>query len=282
MEKTTKGTLYVLIAMVLFSTGGLFIKLINANAYTIVFGRACIAGLIFLPLIQWKKLRLSKNYFILAMGYCYLCIMFVLTTKITTAANAIILQCTAPLWLYLYYLIRGKKITSRELVPRLFILVGIIIIFSASAGGNLWGDLLALSNGIAYALVQHFMDKEYPVSDNSIIGLNNIMLCLVILVLFPTQLDFSGLSIAGWLGLTFLGIFQIGLSYLIFFKGVRMISALKASMVSLLEPILNPIFVFFFVGEIPSVYSLIGFAVILLGISLTMIPAKSITQIEEY
>ena len=61
MEKTTKGTLYVLIAMVLFSTGGLFIKLINANAYTIVFGRACIAGLIFLPLIQWKKLRLSKT-----------------------------------------------------------------------------------------------------------------------------------------------------------------------------------------------------------------------------
>jgi len=282
MEKTTKGTLYVLIAMVLFSTGGLFIKLINANAYTIIFGRAFIAGLIFLPLIQWKKLRFSKNILVLAIGYCYLCIMFVLTTKITTAANAIILQCTAPLWLYLYYVIRGKKITGRELIPRLFIFVGIIVIFSASAGGNLWGDLLALSNGVAYALVQHFMDKEYPVSDNSIIGLNNIILCLVMLGLFSTQLDFSGLSMAGWLGLIFLGIFQIGVSYLVFFKGVRMISALKASMVSLLEPILNPIFVFFFVGEIPSVSSLIGFGIILFGIALTMIPMKNIAQIEEY
>lgn len=282
MDKTTKGTLYVLIAMVLFSTGGFFIKLINANAYTIVFGRAFIAGLIFLPLIQWKKLRFSKKYLVLAIGYCYLCIMFVLTTKITTAANAIILQCTAPLWLYLYYVICGKKITGRELIPRLFILVGIIVIFSASAGGNLWGDLLALSNGVAYAVVQHFMDKEYPVSDNSIIGLNNIILCLVILVLFPAQLDFSGLSTTGWLGLIFLGVFQIGVSYLVFFKGVRMISALKASMVSLLEPILNPIFVFFFVGEIPSVNSLIGFGIILFGIALTMIPAKTGRQIEEY
>lgn len=146
----------------------------------------------------------------------------------------------------------------------------------------MWGDLLALSNGIAYALVQHYMDKDYPISDNSIIGLNNMMLCLVILVLFPTQLDFSGLSMAGWLGLLFLGIFQIGLSYLIFFKGVRMISALKASMVSLLEPILNPIFVFFFVGEIPSVNSLIGFGIILLGIALTMKPVKTGRQIEEF
>ncbi len=281
MEKTLKGTLYVLIAMVLFSTGGLFIKLINANAYTIVFSRALIAGLIFLPLIQWKKLRLSKKYFILAMGYCYLCIMFVLTTKITTAANAIILQCTAPLWLYLYYVLRGKKITGKELVPRLFIFVGIIVIFSASSGGNFWGDVLALSNGIAYAVVQHYMDQEYPFSDNSIIGLNNIMLCFVILVLFPTQLDFSGLSMAGWLGLLFLGVFQIGASYLVFFKGVRMISALKASMVSLLEPILNPIFVFFFVGEVPSVNSLIGFAIILVGITLTMIPTRAVVQIEE-
>ena len=69
MDKTTKGTLYVLIAMVLFSTGGFFIKLINADAYTIIFGRAFIAGLIFLPLIQWKKLRFTKDILILAMGY---------------------------------------------------------------------------------------------------------------------------------------------------------------------------------------------------------------------
>jgi len=282
MEKNKRGILYVLIAMVLFSTGGLFIKLIGANAATITFGRAMFAGLIFLPFIQWRKIKINRSYFFLVIVYCYLCIIFVLTTKITTAANAIILQCTAPLWLYLFYVIKGKKITSRELVPRIFILFGIVAILSESSGGNLWGNCLALTNGIAYAMVQYFMEKDYNISDTSVIGLNNIFLCLVIFVLMPKSLDFSGLSLAGWLGLIFLGVFQIGISYLFFFKGVKLISALRASMISLLEPMLNPILVFIFVGEMPSNYALIGFALILFGIGLTIMPIKSVDRLKEY
>lgn len=283
MKNTNRGIIYIVIAMVLFSTGGLFIKLIDANAFTITFGRALIAGLIFLPFIQWKKIRISKSYVMLVIAYCYLCIMFVTTTKMTTAANAIILQCTAPLWLYLFYVIvKGKKITKRDLVPRIFILLGIVAILGESDGGNLFGNLLALSNGIAYAFVQYNMEKDYPFSDASVIGLNNIVLCLAILVLLPQNLAFSGLTVQGWLGIIFLGVFQIGVSYLFFFKGVRLISALKASIVSLLEPILNPIFVFIFVGEMPSVVSLIGFGIIFFGIFLTMIPDKSVQQIREY
>jgi drug/metabolite transporter (DMT)-like permease len=274
MEKTTKGTLYVLISMFLFSTGGLFIKLIDANAFTITFGRALIAGLIFLPMIQWKKIRFSKNYVGLAVSYCYLCVMFVLTTKITTAANAIILQCTAPLWLYLFYVLRGKKITRNDLIPRLAILLGIIVILSASDGGNPWGDLLALTNGIAYAAVQYFLDQDYPMSDMTVVGLNNLWLSMVILLTMSSQLDFSGMSVYGWLWLIFLGVFQIGVSYLLFSKGVRLVSPLKASILSLAEPILNPILVFLFVGEAPSIQSLAGFGIILLGIALTMIPPK--------
>ena len=283
MKNTNRGIIYIVIAMVLFSTGGLFIKLIDANAFTITFGRALIAGLIFLPFIQWKKIRISKSYVMLVIAYCYLCIMFVTTTKMTTAANAIILQCTAPLWLYLFYVIvKGKKITKRDLVPRIFILLGIVAILGESDGGNLFGNLLALSNGIAYAFVQYNMEKDYPFSDASVIGLNNIVLCLAILVLLPQNLAFSGLTVQGWLGIIFLGVFQIGVSYLFFFKGVRLISALKASIVSLLEPILNPIFVFIFVGEMPSIVSLIGFGIIFFGIFLTMIPDQSVQQIREY
>ena len=281
MEKTTKGTLYVLIAMVLFSTGGLFIKLIDANAFTITFGRALIAGLIFLPVIQWKKIKFSKYYVALVVAYCYLCVMFVLTTKMTTAANAIILQCTAPLWLYLFYVVRGKKITKRDLIPRLFVFLGIIVILSASDGGNAWGNLLALTNGIAYAVVQYLLDKDYPISDVSIVGLNNLGLSLVILLTMSNQLDFSGMSVYGWLGLIFLGVFQIGISYLFFSKGVRLVSPLKASILSLVEPVLNPILVFFFVGETPSFRSLTGFAIILMGIGLTIVRPKNLKEINE-
>ena len=261
---------------------GLFIKLINANAFTITFGRALIAGLIFLPMIQWKKIKFSKYYVGLAVSYCYLCVMFVLTTKITTAANAIILQCTAPLWLYLFYVIKGKKITKRDLIPRLLILLGIIVILSASDGGSPWGDLLALTNGVAYAVVQYLLDKDYPISDVSIVGLNNLWLSLLVFVTMSNQLDFSGMSVYGWMGLIYLGIFQIGIAYLFFSKGVRLVSPLKASILSLAEPILNPIFVFFFVGETPSFLSLTGFAIILMGIGLTMVrPKTNLKEINE-
>ncbi|MGL4607224.1 MAG: DMT family transporter [Eubacteriaceae bacterium] len=278
MKEKTRGALYVVIAMILFSTGGPFIKLIDANSYTITFGRALFAGILFLPFIQWKRIKITKEYLILAITYCYLCIMFVLTTKITTAANAIILQCTAPLWLYIFYVIKGRKVTKNELIPRLFILLGIVSILSDSSGGNTLGDLLALSNGIAYAMIQYFLEKEYPFSEKTVIGLNNWVLCLVILIIMPGNINFTELSLYGWFGLAFLGVFQIGLSYLALYKGIKLITALEVSMISLLEPILNPILVFFFVGEIPSSFALIGFGLILLGIGFSLIPNKSVAQ----
>lgn len=91
------------------STGGLLIKSIEASAISIAFARSLIAGCVFLPFIKWKKIKFSKNYIGLIISYTYLTISFVIATKLTTAANAIILQCTAPLWLYMAYLIGGKK-----------------------------------------------------------------------------------------------------------------------------------------------------------------------------
>lgn len=275
MDAKKRGVIYVIISMVLFSTGGLFIKIIETNAFTITFTRAMFAALVFVPFIEWKKIKITKAYVALVLSYCYLCIIFVLTTKITTAANAIILQCTAPLWLYLFYIIRGKKITGRELIPRLFILLGIIVILCDSKGGNIYGNLLALTNGVAYAIVQYFLEKKFPFSDQTVVGLNNIVLCAVILIIMPRNLDFLSLTFSSWLSLAFLGVFQIGLSYLILFKGVKLISALEASIISLVEPLLNPILVFFVIGEMPSVFALVGFGIILFGIGLTLVPERT-------
>lgn len=274
MDAKKRGVIYVIISMVLFSTGGLFIKIIETNAFTITFTRAMFAALVFVPFIEWKKIKITKAYVALVLSYCYLCIIFVLTTKITTAANAIILQCTAPLWLYLFYIIRGKKITGRELIPRLFILLGIIVILCDSKGGNIYGNLLALTNGVAYAIVQYFLEKKFPFSDQTVVGLNNIVLCAVILIIMPGNLDFLSLTFSSWLSLAFLGVFQIGLSYLILFKGVKLISALEASIISLVEPLLNPILVFLVIGEMPSVFALVGFGIILFGIGLTLVPER--------
>ncbi|WKY46772.1 EamA family transporter [Eubacteriaceae bacterium ES3] len=272
--KEEKGIFLVALAMILFSTGGFFIKLIDTSATTITFVRAIIACLMFMPFMQWKKLKISSNAIILALAYSFLSIVFVLTTKMTTAANAIIFQCTAPLWLYAYYVLRGKKIEGRELMPRILILIGIVTIFSDSTGGNMVGDLLALSNGIAYAFVQYYMDKEYSYSDVTVTGLNNLVLAFVCIVLFNRQFTFNTINIPGWIALLYLGVFQIGVAYLVFLKGVKRVSALKSSMIALLEPILNPIFVMIFVGEVPSALSFLGFALILSGIVWAMVPVN--------
>lgn len=273
--KENKGVIYVVVAAVLFSSGGLFIKIIDASAFTITFMRALCAGLFFLPFMQWRKIKITRNAIALTLAYAYLCVIFVITTKITTAANAIIFQCTAPLWLYFYYLLKGKQIKLGELIPRIFILIGIIIILSASHGGNLRGDLLALSNGIAYAMVQYFLEKDYAYSDQTIVGLNNFVLAIIMIIFFRNQFNFSAITTAGWISLFYLGFFQIGFSYLLLLKGIKLISSLKASIISLIEPILNPIFVLIFVGERPSLFVVIGFIAILIGVLLTILPAKS-------
>ncbi|MEF9918561.1 MAG: EamA family transporter [Eubacterium sp.] len=281
MNQKNKGILYIIIAAALMSTGGIFIKSIQASAITIAFTRSMIAGLVFLPFVQWKKVKFNKNFIQLILAYAYLMISFVLATKLTTAANAIILQCTAPLWLYMAYIINGKKkIVAKELIPRIAILVGIFIIFldPSNAGGGqkaIIGNLLALSSGIAYAIEQYLFEKKYPMNDMSIIGIINLCIAGVAVVCLSSQISYATVTPINWLYLVLLGVVQIGISYLFFIKGVRFVSAFEASILSLLEPILNPLLVFFFIGEAPSIYTLIGFAGILSGIILSLVPEKN-------
>ncbi len=333
MEKN-KGILFIAAAATLMSTGGLLIKSVQASAMTVAMARAFFAALVFCPFMQWKKIRFGKHLVGLILSYIYLTVTFVSATKMTTAANAIILQCTAPLWLYLGYIITGKKkVIFSELLPRLVILGGILVILfdPANASGDrtkmignllalsagisyaveqyflekeypvnditvvgilnifmalfiavfMTGNLLALSAGISYAVEQYFLEKEYPVNDITVVGILNIFMALFIAVFMTGQISFAQVTPLNWGFLVFLGVFQIGISYVLFRKGVMEVSALEASILSLLEPILNPILVFFFLGEAPTIYTVIGFAVILGGIIMTLIPGKKKQEIEE-
>lgn len=274
----------MLAAAAMMSTGGLFIKSINAGSMTISFTRSLIAGIFFIPFIKWRKIRFSRNYVLLIISYIYLTLSFVTATKMTTSANAIILQCAAPLWLYLAYIVSGKKkIIMTEFIPRVVILCGILVIFfdPVNRGGSttmLIGNLLAVSAGIAYAAEQYLMEKEYPMDDMTVIGVINLCLAAFIIVSMHGQIDYGNVDIQGWIFFIILGVFQIGLSYILFIKGVRLVSAFEASILSLLEPVLNPIWVLLFVGEIPTVYTIVGFSGILIGIVLTLIIGRQKTN----
>ena len=276
-----RGILFIAAAATLMSTGGLLIKSVQASAMTVALARAFFAALVFCPLMQWRKIRFSKHMAGLIISYVYLTFAFVSATKMTTSANAIILQCTAPLWLYLAYIITGKKkIVFSECAPRLVILAGILVILfdPANASGDatkMIGNLLALSAGISYAAEQYFLEKEYPVSDITVVGMLNIAMVLFIALFMHSQVSFAQVTLLNWGFLVFLGVFQIGISYVLFRKGVVAASAFEASILSLLEPILNPILVFFFLGEAPTIYTIAGFAVIMGGIVMTLIPGKT-------
>lgn len=279
MTNRKKGILNIIVATVLLSTGGLFIKSVDASAMTIAACRGAIAGLVFIPFIQWKKLRFDRHFLALIAAYSYLTFSFVHATKMTTAANAIILQCTAPLWLYLFLLVsKRKQLLLRECVPRVAILMGILVILfdPKNVGGSqgMVGNLLAISSGVAYAIEQFLMEKDYPMNDLSMIGVVNLAMAAFMFIFFRGQIDISGLSWSNWSVLIFLGVFQLGIAYIFLFRGVRLVSAFEASIVALLEPILNPIFVFFIIGEAPTMYTIAGFAAILLGIILTLRPDK--------
>lgn len=279
MDNRKKGVLCIVIATVLLSCGGVLIKSVDASSMTIAAVRGGIAGIVFIPFIQWKKLRFDRSFVGLILAYSFLTATFVTATKMTTAANAIILQCTAPLWLYLFYLVSGKKsIVLSELIPRLVILCGILVILfdptNAGGGQAVFGNLLALASGIAYAVEQYLMEKDYPMNDLSKVGIINLIMALGMLLLFNHQIDILNISWSNWLVLIFLGVVQLGGAYLFLFKGVRLVSAFEASIISLLEPILNPILVFFIIGEKPTGFTILGFAAILVGILLTLRPEK--------
>ncbi len=277
MTEKQQGVLYVTIAMIMMSFGGLLIKSVDANPVTIVVCRSFFAALIFIPFIRWKTVVFTKNFAFLVLSYIFLTVCYVTANRMTTAANAIILQSTAPLWLYLGLLIKGDvQLTGFEMITRGFILVGLLIILLGEKGivtrEMMLGNLLAISAGIGYAVEQYQFEKKYPMNDIAINGLMNLFLVITVSLIFYKQVDIGQIPLKSWLYLAILGLLQIGISYYIFIKGVRRISASEASVLSLLEPILNPIWVYLFIGEKPTVYTFIGFSVILVGIGSRYLP----------
>ena len=295
MTEKRKGIILVLAAAAMFSTSGFLIKAVTADAFTVAFLRASISGVAFIPFIKWKRIFKElrgpalKNYLCLAASYILLTLCYVNATKMTTSANAIILQCTAPLWLYIYYLISGKKsFILKDFWPRLAILIGVGIILLdpvnlAGTSVNLTGLIgigLAILSGIFYAIEQNYMELSYPMDEISKIGLINLMMGVVMIICCWNKITITGLPATDWMMLTFLGIFQIGIPYAMLFAGVQIVSAFEASVLVMVEPILNPIWVAIFIGEIPTVHTIIGFLCIFGGIMISLLVGNKNKEVE--
>lgn len=258
------GTIYVMLAAVLFSIGGLCIKMIPWGAMAINGGRNLIAVLVLLLYIKLTghKLRMNRAVIFGAVCMCAVTTLFTLANKLTTAANTIILQFTAPIFaMIMTWFLLHKKPQRIDVITCMVVFVGIIFFFiDGISAGNQLGNILALLSGIAYAGV--FMMNSFEQSDSLSSILYGQMLSAVIGIGFVfKETDFSASVL---LLMAALGLLQLALAYIFMAKGLETVNAVTASLTAAIEPVLNPILVAVFYKEKITGLALIG-AVIVLG-----------------
>jgi drug/metabolite transporter (DMT)-like permease len=243
-------------AGVLWSMGGLLIKWVEWNPLAIAGGRSAIACLLLLAVLRRPKLTWSGTQLGCALAYSATVILFVAANKLTTAANAILLQYTAPVYTaVLGARFLGERVTRGDWVSISFVLLGVTLFFLDHLSfGGLTGNLLALTSGLTFALLAILLRKQ---KDGS--GLESVLMGNLITALIGLPFMFQGLPGGRtWLGLLLLGVFQLGLSYIIYTAALKRISALEGILIASIEPILNPLWVFLALGETPGPWALIG------------------------
>ena len=270
-EKTFNPVWYVVIAVLLWSTGGLFIKLTSLDAYQVTFFRSLLAGITVL-LLTWRN-GLKIDLFGIGTSFIYaiLLFLFVWATKHTTAANAIFLQYTAPIYiLILAPFVIGEKFHWRDLWTIIFCIGGMSLFFVGRLElSDYQGNLAALASGIFLGLYIMLLRHHRAAAMNSAISViyGNFLLALVTL---PSGV--AALPVMAWTDVvyvSFLGIFQIGISYILFIKGVTGgTRPLDASIIGFIEPLLNPVWVFIFYHEQPSNWALLGGTIIIATVAI--------------
>jgi len=262
LSEHQKGLLYVLTAALLWSTGGLFIKLISFTAMQLSFFRCSIAAITFALLFRKRILLLNKLSITNSFIYAIVLITFVIATKTTTAANAIFLQATAPIYVLIFEPILTKTKYERINVITVGICVlGMILFFVGKLEpGHLEGNLIALISGITFAAFFLGMKRNDQQYQQSSIFWGNI---IVAIVCIPFLVSLEMITFSDIWMVSFLGVFQIAFAYAFFASGLKRVIAVEASIISMVEPVLNPVWVFIGYGETPTVTAIIGGLIIL-------------------
>lgn len=266
MTQKQKGTLCVFLAALLYSIGGLCIKLIPWNGMSINGGRTAIALVVIGGYLALTRHPLRFNRWILlgALSVFGCNALFSVANKLTTAANAIVLQFTVPIFVMLFSLLFFKRRpTGLDILACIVVFGGIVFFFvdSLSMGGGL-GNALALLSGVAYAGV--FMMNDMPNSDAiSSVFWGDVFSAVAGLPFLLQETDFSFVPMTS---LVILGVFQVAVAYILLTLGLKTTPPVTASLVSGIEPVLNPILVAVFYGETMGPMALIGAAIVIVGV----------------
>ncbi|HYN83825.1 MAG TPA: EamA family transporter [Pyrinomonadaceae bacterium] len=265
--------LLVAAAAVLWSTGGLFIKATALDAFELSFGRSLLAAVTVAYFTRREGFRLNGVTAAASVLYAALLLLFVVATKLTTAANAIFLQYTAPVHVLVFGpLLFGERFRSRDAAVVAACAVGMSLFFVGRLeASDLRGNAAALASGLCFAFFMLFLRHPGATRVNraSSVIYGNIIVTLVCAPAFFDAATAGRVTAQDLVIVAYLGTVQIGLAYTLFTLGVaRGVRALDAGIVGYVEPVLNPVWVFLALGERPSRWALAGGAIIVAAVVL--------------
>lgn len=267
----------LLTAAALFSTGGAAVKATALTGWQIASFRSGVAALAILVLVPASRRGWSWKVLLVGIAYAATMILFVTANKLTTAANTIFLQSSAPLYVLLLgpFLLR-ERLKRDDVLFMAVVGLGLALFFVgsetpvATAPDPRTGNLLALLSGAAWAgtimglrwLERGSVDGD-PGGGGAALATVVAGNVIAFLVGLPFALPVVGAAPTDWVMIAYLGVFQIGLAYVVLTRGIRHVPALEASVLLLAEPALNPIWAWLAHSEVPSAWSLTGGALIL-------------------
>lgn len=260
----SRAVLMTVAAAVFWSIGGLVIKILPQDAFTILFYRSLYAAIFFIFVFRKKILLVNKISIVSCLFYAALLILFVSATKLTTAANAIFLQYSAPAFVLLLEPYFNKaRLTKINVATVILCFIGMCLFFveQFTSPDNWLGIWLALLSGVVLAgllISQKINNSDYLPGT---VFWGNILVCLLTLS-HTAQVASPSLVEHGYLLL--LGFGQLGLGYALFVYGQKYLPALESSLIGMLEPILNPVWVYIGYGENPGSWAIIG-GIIIIG-----------------
>ena len=229
-------------------------------------GRGLIAAAFLIATHRGLRFHGSAPQLLGALGYAGCTILFVQATKLTTAANAILLQYTAPIWIALFGAwLLGERASRLDWVTIVTVLGGMTLFFGDSLElEHVAGNLVGVASGVAFAGMTLALRRQKDGSPVESIILGNILAGLIGL---PWLLQAPPLPPAGWAALLTLGLVQLGCSYWLYARAIRRVTALEAVLIPVMEPILNPLWVLLVMGERPGPLALAGGLIVLGGVT---------------
>lgn len=249
----------------IWSTGGFLIKMIPWSPMTIAGSRSGITAIVIYFYSKPKGYKFGINTWGGAISYALMVICFVLGNKMTSAGNVILIQYAAPVYVAIFgFYFLGERSTKVDWLAIFIILIGLGFFFLDDISfDQLWGNIYAIFSGFGFAGLTLFMRKQKNGRPIDSVLLGNIITFLLCSPFYKNGVTSDYLA---WSMIIFLGIVQLGLAYILYSKAIKYVSALDAIIYPVVEPIINPLLAFLFLGEAMSSMALFGGLLVISGV----------------